>query len=99
MPVYYNLVYSHLQYAIINRGNYAKSCVYKLQVRQNRVVKILRKRCDRKTRLLSLHLKLQFLRINEIYKFMIKTNSNKLPVMGDEEFKFTKVSSIHFYPT
>ena len=30
---------------------------------------------------------------------MIKVISNKLPLMGDEELKFTTVSSIPSYPT
>ena len=68
VPVNNSLVYSYLQYAIINRGNFAKSFIHKLQVGQHRIVKILCKRCSRKTRLFPSHQKFQFLRINEIYK-------------------------------
>ena len=53
VPVYYSLVYSHLQNAIMNGENFAKPCTHKIQVTQNRIVKILCKRFGRKNRLLS----------------------------------------------
>ena len=79
--MYYSSVHSHLKYAITNWGNSAKSHIRKLQVRKNCIVKILCERFGRKTKLLLLHPKLQFLRINELYKlklakFMIKVHSN-----------------------
>ena len=39
MSVYYSLVYSHLQYAIISWGNSSKTIEHKLQVKQNRILK------------------------------------------------------------
>ena len=51
VPEYYSFVSSHLQYAIINWVNSMKFCIHKLQVRQNRIVKILCERFGRKSRL------------------------------------------------
>ena len=41
MSVYYSLVYSHFQYAIICWGNSFKTIKHKLQVKQNRIIKTL----------------------------------------------------------
>ena len=88
MPIYYSIMHSHLQYAIINWGNSSTFIIPKLQVMQNRIVKIMCKRSGKKNKLLL-----------ELAKFMFKAHSNKLSDMGDEGFKFTKVSSVHSYPT
>ena len=85
MSVYYSLVYSHLQYAIICRGNSSKTIKHKLQVKQNRIIKTLCNKFGTKTRLKPLYEQLLVLNIDEIYKlevakFMAKVNLNKLPV-------------------
>ena len=85
MSVYYSLVYSHLQYAIICWGNSFKTIKHKLQVKQNRIIKTLCNKFGTKTRLKPLYEQLQVLNIDEIYKlevakFMAKVNLNKLPV-------------------
>jgi len=71
MAVYYSLVYSHLLYAIICWGNNSKHKIHKLQVKQNKIVKIIEKRFGKEIRLKSLFNNLQLLNINGIYKLEI----------------------------
>ena len=100
-PVYYSLVYSHLQYAIICWGNTSKTVLNRLQIKQNCIIKILSK----KVRLQPLFQKLNFLRLNKIFKFeiakfMVKFHSNKLPQFCEEYLKsFVKVFSVHTHYT
>ena len=103
--VYYSLVYSHLQYAIICWGNTSKKVLNRLQIKQNRIIKILSKKFGKKVRLQPLFQKLNFLRLNKIFKFeiakfMVKFHSNKLPQFCEEYLKsFVKVSSVHTHYT
>ena len=104
VPVYYSLAYSHLQYAIITRGNSAKSNIHKLQVKQNRMVKIMCKKHGRKLKLLPSYHKLQILKIEGIYKlqtakFMANVHANNFPETDNNFLKFRKMSSVHSYPT
>ena len=105
MSVYYSLVYSYLQYAIICWGNSSKIIKHKLQVKQNRIIKTLCNNFGTKTKLKPLYEQLQALNINEIYKlevakFMAKVNSNKLPVFcRNQSTIFRTLSSIHKYST
>ena len=71
ISVYYSLVYSHLQYAIICWGNSSKIIKHKLQVKQNRIIKTLCNKFGRKTRLKPLYEQLQVLNIDEIYKLEV----------------------------
>ena len=101
MSVYYSLVYSHLQYAIICWGNSSKTVKHKLQVKQNRIIKTLCNKFGTKTRLKPLYEQLQVLNIDEIYKlevvkFMAKVNLNKLPIFcSNQSTIFKTLSSIH----
>ena len=86
MSVYYSLVCSYLQHAIICWGNSSKIIKHKLQVKQNRIQKTLSNKSGAKTRLKPLYEQLQVLNIHGIYKldvakFMAKVNLNKLPVL------------------
>ena len=59
------------------------------------MVKTLRKRFDKKTKLLPLYQKLKFLRINEIYKselakFMFKVHSNNFPIWVMKDLNLLK---------
>jgi len=110
MAVCYSLVYSHLQYAIICCGNTSKNKIRKLEVKQNKIVKIwqksdFEKRFGKKVRLKPLFNKLQVLNINgidklEVAKLMAKISSNNLPVFSTEHIvNFPKRSSIHAYST
>ena len=85
-------------------GNSAKSNIHKLQVKQNRMVKIMRKKHGRKLKLLPLYHKLQILKIEGIYKlqtakFMANVHANNFPETDNNFLKFRKVSSVHSYPT
>ena len=105
MSVYYSLMYSHLQYAIICWGNSSKTIKHKLQVKQNRIIKTLCYKFCTKTRLKPLYEQLQVLNIDEIYKlevakFMAKVNLNKLPVICCNKLTiFRTLSSILTYST
>ena len=50
LSMFYSLVYSHLQYAIICGGNSSKTTKHKLQVKQNRIIKTLCNKFGTKTR-------------------------------------------------
>ena len=105
MSVYYSLVYSHLQYAIICWGNSSKTIKHKLKVKQNRVTRTLCNKLGTKTRLKPLYEQLQVLNIDEIYKlevakFMAKVNLNKLPVFcSNQSTIFRTLSSINTFST
>ena len=71
MPVYYGLVYCHLQYAIICWGNFSKTIKHKLQVTQNRIIKTLCNKFGTKTRLKTIYEQLQVLNSDEIYKLEV----------------------------
>ena len=71
MSVYHSLVYSHLQYAIICRGNSSKIIKRKLQVKQNRIIKTLCNEFRTKIRLKKLYEQLQVLNIHGIYKLEV----------------------------
>ena len=99
-----SLAYSHLQHAIICWGNANKTLRKRLQVKQNRKVKILCDKLGRKPRLKPLYdeLGLQILKINEIHKleiaiFMAKVSSN---ILSEDFFRnFTALTSVHKYST
>ena len=106
MAVYYSLVYSHLQYAIICWGNSSKTIKHKLQVKQNRIIKTLCNKLGTKISLKPLYEQLQVLNIDETYKllevakFMAKVNLNKLRVFcNNQSMIFRTLSSIHAYST
>ena len=105
MSVYYSLMYSHLQYAIICWGNSFKTIKHKLQVKQHRIMKTLCNKSGTKTRLKPLYEQLQVQNVDEIYKlevakFMAKVNLNKLPVFcSNQSTSFRTLSSIHTYST
>ena len=105
IPAYYSLIYSHLQYAIICWGGTSKTCIRKLQVKQNLIVKILYNKFGKKTGLNPLYKKLLFLKINGIYKFevakfMSKVYLNKFPQFSGDHLKdYRKLSTVHTYPT
>ena len=105
LAVYYSLVYSHLVYGIICRGNTTKTNLSELQVKQNRIIKLICNNSYQRTKLKPLHEKLQALRIKGIYslevaKFMVKVHLHKLLKLSNEYLiDFKKCSSIHSYST
>ena len=100
LSVYYSLAYSHLQYAIICWGNANKTLIKRLQVKQNRVVKILRYKFGRKTRFMPLQDGLQIININGIYKLAIAKFMAKANTLSKDFLKsFTALTSVHKYST
>ena len=105
LAVYYSLVYSHLVYGIICWGNTTKTSLSKLQVKQNRIIKLICNNSYQRTKLKTLYEKLQALNIKGIYslevaKFMVKVHLNKLPKLSYEYLiDFKKCSSMHLYST
>ena len=89
MPVYYNVVYSHLQYGIILWGNTTKSILTKLQIKQIRIIELICYKSAKRLRLKRLYHKLHLLNINGIYKlelakFILKAYLNKFCVFCSE---------------
>ena len=105
LAVYYSLVYLHLVYGIICWGNTTKTSLSKLQVKQNRIIKLICNNSYQRTKLKPLYEKLQALNIKGIYslevaKFMVKVHLNKLPKLSNEYLiDFKKCSSIHSHST
>ena len=105
LAVYYSLVYSHLVYSIICWGNSTKTSLSKLQVKQNRIIKLICNNSYHRTKLKPLYEKLQALNVKGIYslevaKFMVKVHLNKLPKLSNEYLiDLKKCSSIHSYST
>ena len=52
--IYYSITYPHLQYGMTTWGNAAKKYLSKVQVMQNRLIKIMTKSNHRKTKLSSI---------------------------------------------
>ena len=63
LAVYYSLVHSHLVYGIIRWGNTTKTSLSKLQVKQNRIIKLICNNSYQRTKLKPLCEKLQALNI------------------------------------
>ena len=82
-------------------GSTYKSYIRKSQVKQNHIVKILSNKLGKKTRLKPLYKKLNFLKLDGIYKLevakiMAKIHLNKLPEFcGDYLKNFMKLFSVH----
>ena len=84
-------MYPHLSYAITTWGNTTSTRLNKIQVVQNRLVRIITKKCDRKTRMSPLYkqfliLKLSIIFKPEVTKFMSKIKNNNLPELFQNYF-------------
>ena len=100
--VYYGIVYPHLSYAITTWGNAASTRLNKIQVMQNRLVRIITKKCDRKTRMSPLYKQFSILKLSniiklEVTKFMSKIENNNLPELFQNYFYST--TDIHKFAT
>ena len=86
-------MYPHLSYAITTWGNAASTRLNKIQVMQNRLVRIITKKCDRKTRMFPQHKQFSILKLSNIFKlevtkFMSKRKNN-LPELFQNYFYST----------
>ena len=71
---YYGITYSHLKYAITSWGNSSKTLLSKLQITQNRIIKILSQVNTRKVGLFPLYNKLNSLKLNSVYQLEVGPN-------------------------
>ena len=100
--IYYSLVYSHINYGIINWGNAAQTRLNKLQLIQNKIVKSISQSWKRKIKLLPIYKNLNLLTVKSVYKlevskFMYKYYHNQLPLSFSNYFQPN--SNIHKYST
>ena len=99
---YYGITYSHLNHAITSWENSLKMLLSKLQITQNRIIKILSQVNTRKVGLLPLYNKLNLLKLNSVYQleaieFMVKVKFKKLPEAFTNYFDLS--SNVHSYNT
>ena len=93
---------SYLLYSVTNWGNAAKRLIQKIQVLQNRLIKIISNTFKFKTKLLPLYQELNILKFHNIYrleviKFMNRHKNGKLPALYDSYFILT--SKVHDHMT
>ena len=94
IKVYYGIAYPYLLYPVTNWGNAAKTHIQKIQVLQNRLIKIISNTFKFKTKLLPLYQELNILKFHNIYrleviKFMNKHKNGKLPALFNDYFTLT----------
>lgn len=100
LQLYYGLIYSHLQYCVSCWGGANKTKIQKLNVMQNRSVRIINKTFEIRTKMSPLYSELNILKVNHIYEFQIL----KIMYRIDQEnwlgnHKLIKTNSIHNYQT
>ena len=99
--LYYSLIYSRLQYGILTWGTASKSLMHFLEVRINRIVRILTF-SSIYTPINNLYKSINVLKLLDIYnlelgKFMYQLYYDKLPVVFTQ--CFNKIKSIHYHMT
>ena len=99
--LYYNLVYSRIQYGILTWGTATKLLTKKIEVRLNRIIRIATF-SSIYTPINTMYKQLNILKISDIYhlelgKFMYQLYSDKLPAVYVQLFK--KIKEIHSYNT
>ena len=102
IKVYYGIAYPYLLYSVTNWENAAKTHIQKIQVLQNRQIKIISNTFKFKTKLLPLYQELNILKFHNIYrleviKFMNKHKNGKLPALFNDYFTWT--SKVHNHMT
>ena len=75
----------------LGAGNAASTRLNKIQVMQNRLVRIITKKCDRKTRMPPLYKQFSILKLSNIFKlevtkFMSERKNNNLPELFHNYF-------------
>ena len=85
----------HLSYAITTWGNAASTRLNKIQVMQNRLAKIITKKCNQRTRMSPLYKQFSILKLSnvfklEITKFMLKRKTYNLPELLQRLFLSTR---------
>ena len=77
---YYGIAYPYLHYAFIIRGKASKYFLKKIQVMQNRIIKIINKKSLYKTKVLPLYYKSKVLKLKLIYNLQFINLSQKKKV-------------------
>ena len=99
--LYYNLVYSRIQYGILTWGTATKLLTKKIEVRLNRIIRIATF-SSIYTPINTMYKQLNILKISDIYhlelgKFMYQLYSDRLPAVFAQLFK--KIKEIHSHNT
>ena len=101
--LYYSFVYPYLKYGITAWGNQTKSILRKLQIIQNKIIRIMDfkilKDC---VKMISMYKSMKILQIQDIYelemaKFMHSFHHKRLPSVFDNYFKYLSLQ--HHYIT
>ena len=100
--VYYSLIYPHLKYCITSWGKANSKTLQPLITTQKRVLRIMTNSTNR-TRSDPLYMKLQLLKLNDIYKLQIAIAmyniSNKIWNIDSKTQPITSINTIHKHQT
>ena len=99
--LYYSFIYSRLQYGIIVWGTATKNYLSEISVRLNYIIRTIT-RSNRYTSMTSLHKKLKFLKLHDVYnfelgKFMFQLCKGNVPKIFHDSFM--KINQIHHHNT
>ena len=99
--LYYSFIYSRLQYGIIVWGTATKNYLSEISVRLNYIIRTIT-RSNRYTSMTSLHKKLKFLKLHDVYnfelgKFMFQLCKGNVPKIFHDSFM--KIKQIHHHST
>ena len=96
--LYYSFVYSRLTYGIAAWGTAAQNQLRQLEVKLNSIIFIRTMTWNKNfSHVSQLYKKLCFLKLHDVYKFMLKLFKNELPKLCN--YKFTTINKIHDYAT
>ena len=100
--VYYSLIYPHLKYCITSWGKANLKTLQPLITTQKRVLRIMTNSTNR-TRSDPLYMKLQLLKLNDIYKLQVAIAmyniSNKIWNIDSKTQPITSINTIHKHQT
>ena len=98
---YTSFIYSRLQYGVIVWGTATKNYLREISVRLNYIIRTIT-RSNRYTSMTSLHKKLKFLKLHDVYnfelgKFMFQLCEGNVPKIFHDSFM--KINQIHQHNT
>ena len=99
--LYYSFIYSRIQYGIIVWGTATKNYLSEINVRLNYIIRTIT-RSYRNMSMTSLHKKLKFLKLHDVYnfelgKFIFQLCKENVPKIFHDSF--TKVNQVHHHNT
>ena len=100
--IYYSVAYPHLIHCVTIWGNTSKICLHKIQVQQNRIIKVLNKAPTFRVKLAPIYNQFSILKLDKVFtlevsKIMYLDKQNKLP--SCLQSYFAQTSEIHNYET